>query len=277
MTQTTIERQSWREPEPATFDLSGIPRTAYVPLLALLYALGISSFVAIEPTKPWLLFAVVALVGFGTDGIVRNHARSAFTNWTDTAPFLFVPVLFALASGLFLDEIVTGYRIIPAVAVASGFLAAALYGEYVTTIDHGPSYALGRLLLNLLTYLSAFAFFAVVYEYDIGLLPAAFAIGLFAGLLALEIFREAHSDVVRGLLCAAGVGLALAQVRWALYFVPIDGFLAATTLLLVFYHVTGVLQHHLDHDFDTKVAVEFSVVTLCGFAAVVGARLLGLG
>jgi len=276
MTQTTIDSPSWRDSEPATFDLSGIPRTAYIPLLSVLYAIGVSLFVAVEPTKPWILLVVVALIGLGTDGIMRSHPRASLQRWSDTAPFLFVPVLFTLASGLFLEEVVGGYRTAPAVIVAAGLLSAGLYGEYVTTISHGPSYALGRLLLNILTYLSAFAFFAVVYEFDVGLLPASFAVGLFSMLLAVEVFREAEADAFRALAFAAAIGVVLAEMRWALYFIPFDGFLAATLLLLIFYQTTGLVQHHLTRDLDRSVAAEFTAVTVVGLAIVVLGRVLGI-
>ena len=276
MTQTTLDHASWRDEEPATFDLSGIPRSATIPLLSILFAIGVSLFVAVEPTQPWILFAVVALVGLGADGILRSHPRAMFKGWSDTAPFLFIPVLFALASGLFLEEVVGGYRTIPGVIIVTGLLSAGLYSEYVTAISHGPSFALGRLLLNVLTYLSAFAFFAVVYEFGVSLVPASFAVGLFSMLLAVEIFRESETDAYRALAFSAVIGVVLAEARWVLYFIPLDGFLAATLLLLIFYQTTGLVQHHLTGHLDRSVAMEFSAVTAVGLTVVILGRILGI-
>ena len=104
MAQTTLDRP--RQPEgelTAAFDLSGLVRTTYVPLLAVVYGLGLALFLAVEPTKPWILLVIVGLVGLGADGILRSHPRGQLTGVADTAPFLFVPVLLALASGLFLE------------------------------------------------------------------------------------------------------------------------------------------------------------------------------
>ena len=276
MTQTTLDDTSWREDEPATFDLSGIPRSASIPLLSILYAIGTTLFVTVEPTQPWVLLVVVALVGLGTDGIMRSHPRASLRRWSDTAPALFVPVLFALASGLFLEEVVGGFRSVPAVIVAAGLLAGGLYGEYVTAVEHGPSFALGRLVLNVLTFVSAFAFYAVVYEFNVGLMPASFAVGLFSMLLAVEIFRESEADAYRALIFSAVIGVVLAEARWALYFIPLDGFLAATLLLLIFYQTTGLIQHHLTGHLDRSVAAEFSVVTALGLTLVIVGRLLGI-
>jgi hypothetical protein len=258
-------------------DLRGIPRSAYIPLLAAVYAAGLGLYLAVEPTKPWIILAVVALVGLGTDGILRSHPRATLKGPADTAPFLFVPVLFSMAAALFLEEVVHGYWAVPAVGGAAVLLAAALYGEYVSLLSHGPSYALGRFLLNLLTYLTAFAFFAVAYAFDIDLAPSAFAVGLVAMLLAIEVLREAEADAYRALVFAAVIGLVVGEMRWSIYFIPLDGFLAAVFLLLAFYFTTGVIQHYLTGHLNRTVLAEFSIVGVVGLAIIVAGRLLDLG
>ena len=169
------------------------------------------------------------------------------------------------------------YWTVPAVIGASVLLAGALYGEYVSVLSHGPSYALGRFLLNVLTYLAAFAFYAVIYTFDIDLLPSAFAVGLFSLLLAVEVFREAEVDAYRALVFSAAIGVVVAEARWALYFIPLEGFLAAVLLLLVFYLATGLVQHHLTGHLNRTIAAEFSVVTAVGLAIVIIGRALSLG
>jgi hypothetical protein len=272
MTETTFEGDN-------AFSLSGIPRTISIPLLATVYGVGLALFLSVEPTRTWILLVVVGLVALGTDGILRNHQGAQLRGLADTSPFLFVPVLLALASGLFLEELdtVEGWRVVPASVGASLVLTGALYGEYVSVIHHGPSYALGRLLLNVLTYLAAFVFYAVVYAYDVALLPSAFAIGLFSMLLAVEIFREAEADAYRALIFSAVIGLVVAQVRWALYFISLEDFQAAILLLLVFYQATGLIQHHLIGTFSRTIAIEFTLVTAVGTAVVVLARVFSFG
>jgi hypothetical protein len=279
MTETTVDDASWRDDGSSSFSLSGVPRSISIPLLAAVYGVGLALFLSVEPTKPWILLVVVALVGLGTDGILRGHKGGQLRGIADTSPFLFVPVLLALASGLFLEELdtVQGYRVIPAAIGASVVLAGALYGEYVSVIHHGPSYALGRLTLNVLTYLAAFIFFAVVYAYDVALLPSAFGIGLFSMLLAVEIFREAEADASRALVFSAIIGLVVAQVRWSLYFISLEDFQAGIILLLVFYQATGLIQHHLTGTFSRTIAIEFTLVTAVGTAVVVLGRIFSFG
>lgn len=278
MSDTTLSRTPKHEGEiSSAFEPSELARSSYIPLLAVVYGLGLALFLAVEPTKPWILLAVVILVGLGTDGILRSHPRGQLRGIADTAPFLFVPVLLTLATGLFLEEIVLGYWTAPAVLGASGLLAAGLYGEYVSVLSHGPSYALGRFLLNLLTYLAAFAFFAVIYTFNVELVPAAFAVGLFSFLLAVEIFREAEANAYRALVFSAVIGLVVAEARWSLYFIPLEGFLAAVLLLLVFYLATGLIQHYLTGHLNRTIAAEFSLVTALGVAVVVVGRVFSLG
>ena len=278
MSDTTLSRTPKHEGEiSSAFEPSELARSSYIPLLAVVYGLGLALFLAVEPTKPWILLAVVILVGLGTDGILRSHPRGQLRGIADTAPFLFVPVLLTLATGLFLEEIVLGYWTAPAVLGASGLLAAGLYGEYVSVLSHGPSYALGRFLLNLLTYLAAFAFFAVIYTFDVELVPAAFAVGLFSFLLAVEIFREAEANAYRALVFSAVIGLVVAEARWSLYFIPLEGFLAAVLLLLVFYLATGLIQHYLTGHLNRTIAAEFSLVTALGVGVVVVGRVFSLG
>jgi len=258
-------------------DLSGLPHTGHIPVMAAAYAFGLALFLTVEPTKPWILLVLVGLVAIGTDGILRTHPKGNFEGLADTASFLFVPVLLALASGLFLEEVVEGYWALPAVLAAAALFAASLYAEYISVRSEGPSYPLGRFTLNVLTYLSAFGFYAVVYSFDVDLLPSAFAVGLVSLLLSVEIFREAEADPYRALVFAGVIGLVVAEARWSLHFIPLEGFLAGVFLLLAFYLTTGLIQHYLTGHLNRSIAVEFLLVTAAGLSIVITGRVLSLG
>jgi hypothetical protein len=276
MTQTTLDQSIEREISPPV-DRSPAALLPYIPLLCLAYMAGLALFLAIEPSVPWILLVVVTLVGLGTDGIMRSHPHAGLKNATETAPFLFLPVLLALATGLFLEEVVSGYWNVVAVSAAGVVLGATLIGEYNSSVVESRGYSQARFLLNVLTYLTAFAFYSVVYDFDIDLLPGALAIGLFSVLLAIEIFREAEADVYRALAFAAVIGLMVAEMRWSLYFIPLEGFLAAILLLLVFYLSTGIIQHLLTGTFSRAIALEFVSVAAVGIAVVIAGNVLSLG
>jgi hypothetical protein len=249
-----------------------------VPLLVVVYAIGLALFLAVEPTRPWILLMVTALVALGTDGILRTHPSSIEQEdvaWT--APLLFLPTLMALAAGLFLEDVVTGYWVVPGVAVAAGLMGAVLYAEYISVETYSSKYAGARFVLNLGTFLTAFGFYAVVYSFDVDLVPAAITVGLVSLLLAVEVLRESEADPIRALVFAAAVGLIVAQARWALYFLPLESYLAGVFLLLVFYLTSGLVQHHLNDDLKAPVIAEFSLISIIGVLIVTVGRLLESG
>ncbi|MDE3094605.1 MAG: hypothetical protein KGK07_01215 [Chloroflexota bacterium] len=246
-----------------------------IPLLCVIFALGLALFISIDPVRPWILLALTAIMALGADGIIRAHPHGEFHTVGDTAPYLFVPVLFTLSAGLFLEDIVLSYWATPAVLAAAALMGGALYAEYQSVDPEPDAGAMAHFVLNVITYLTAFGFYAVVYGFDVALAPAAFAVGLVSMLLSIEVFREAEADPVRALVFAAVIGIIVAESRWVLYFIPLDGFLAGIFLLLIFYLTTGVISHYLTDHLDRGVLLEFAMVSAAGLAIVVGGRVLG--
>lgn len=276
------EEDLWSDVSLDDSDFVGVPLTASstpfastrIPLLVVVYAIGLTLFLAVEPTRPWILLMVTALIALGTDGILRSHPAAIEQEdvaWT--APLLFLPTLMALSAGLFLEDALTGYWVVPGVAVAAILMAAVLYAEYLSVETYGSMYAGARFVLNLGTFLTAFGFYAVVYSFDVALVPAAITVGLVSLLLAVEVLRESEGDPVRALVFSAAVGIVVAQARWALYFLPLESYLAGVFLLLVFYLTSGLVQHHLNDDLRPPVVAEFSLITVLGIMIVTLGRL----
>jgi hypothetical protein len=226
-----VERQSL---QPEVTVERGPLHAGLIPLLAAVYGLGVGMFLAVEPTRPWILLLTTVLVALGSDGIIRSYPSGVFRDVADTAPYLLLPVLLALGAGLFFEDTATGYWVWPAAAASAILMAATLYGQYVSVNPLAPAYPLARLMLTVVTYLTAFAFYAVVYSFGIGLLPAAAVVGLVSVLLANDILREAETNPWRTLTYAAAIGLVVAEARWSLHFLPLEGFLAGVFLLLAF-------------------------------------------
>jgi hypothetical protein len=87
------------------------------------------------------------------------------------------------------------------------------------------------------------------------------------------VLREAEGDPVRELVFAAAIGVVVAEARWALYFLPLESYLAGVFLLLVFYVASGLIQHHIDDDLNGPVIMEFSVIAAIGIAIVALGRI----
>lgn len=250
------------------------------PLLLLVYAVGLLFYLAVEPTATWIILVLTGLMALGTDGVLRTHPLAQQEREQDllwTAPLLYLPALMTLGTGLFLEDVLSGYWIVPATLVATAVMGAVVYAEYLSVDVYGPAFAGARFLLNLGAFLTAFAFFAVIYTFDVGLMPAVFVVGLISLLLAIEVLRESEADPVRSLVYAGVIALIVAQARWALYFLPLESYLAAVFLLLVFYLASGVVQHHLNNDLRTPVITEFAAITVLGIAIVTLGRVFESG
>lgn len=245
-----------------------------VYVLTIAVTVGLTAFLAMEPAQTWLLLLVVGLAALGVDGIVRSHPAASFQSVADSAPYLFLPVLYVLGLGLFFQYTATGYwTLLAGLGAGAGFgLIARSQAVCVDETDAG--YGLARFILNILTYLTTFAFFAVIYSFDVDLLPSAAAVGLVTLLMAVEVLREGDADAGKTLAYGIAIGIVLAEARWALHFLPLDGFLAAVFLLLAFYLVTGLFHGHLTGQLTKGTAFEFCLVTLIGTAMVAAAHLL---
>ena len=257
-----------------------LPRSDRANLLAIVLGVGMAFYLAIEPTQGWLLLLLAGLAALGTDGVLRSHPSSPFARFDDTASFLLLPALLTLGGGLFLEDVVSGYWSVPVGALTTLGFAAVLNGQYLSVDARWPVYTTARLVVSICAYVAAFALFSVVYEFDIGLLGAAFSVGLISLLLSLEILREttpvgATTEARAAIVYPGAIGLFLAQLTWALHFLPLEGFLAAAFLLLAFYAASGVAQNYLLRQLDLATAGEFAVVAAVGLSIVVIAHNVG--
>lgn len=248
--------------------------TARTVILGGMAALGLGAYVSIRPEQPWILILTTVLVALGTDGLVKAHPHWLDLRPLDSAVYTFLPALFVLGSGLFIDHAVEGYVRQPA-AIASGVAVGLVaFGEFQTVDFEGRLFGRFRILMAVVTYVTAFAFFTVIYSRDFDLPFAGLFIAAVSALLAMELFRESRLLGLSSLLVSLAIGVTLGEFRLALYFYPLDGLLAGALLLIAFYLATGIVHHILDRDLDLATAAEYVVVTLSASAAVVAARVI---
>ena len=193
-----------------------------IHVLAGVLALGLTAYLAIEPTQNWLLLLICGLAAFGTDAIVRHHPQAQFDRLDDTALFLFVPVLFTLSVGIFLEEVAGGYWTVGAGLLSVVPFWITLRAEYESVDDRSQYFHLARLWLNGATYVIAFLFFATIYDFDLSTLTASFAAGIVSVLLAIEVLREEGMDSTRTILYSLAIGLLLGESAWVAHFLPLE-------------------------------------------------------
>jgi len=249
---------------------------ARVFLLTGAYGLALMAYLAIEPTQVWLLLLLALLAALGTDGIVRAHPHSAFRRLDDTTLHLFLPVMYALGSAIFLESVVGSYWSVPAALAMAIPFAGVVHSEYVSVDQADEGYHTARVLLNMVTYLTAFLFFATIYREDVelNLLVRTVAVGVVAMLLAVDVLREEALEAPRTLLYSLVVGALVSQAAWGTHFLPLESNSAAVFLLLAFYLVTGLLHQYLGERLDVRTATEFGGIASLGMAAVVAAHRL---
>ena len=174
MKQFTRARVNDSVVDRASQTLNGaVTRLDRIHFLAVALALGLTAYLAIEPTQNWLLLLLSGLAALGTDGVVRTHPRARFQRLDDTALFLFVPALFTLGLGLFLEEVAGGH-----LTIIAGLLSALPYwiiisAEYECVDQRSPDFQVTRLVLNVATYVTAFLFFATIFDFELNLVTSS--------------------------------------------------------------------------------------------------------
>jgi hypothetical protein len=253
----------------------GLVRSDRVSVLTTVFGVGMGYFLAVEPTQPWALLLLAVLVGLGMDGIIRSHPVFGRPIAPDTTASVLVPVLFTLSAGLFLEDAVSGYWSLAAAAGVAILFGAVAYAELVTLTPADPVFLSARLILSVVAYVSAFGLFAVLFSYDVSLVPASLLAGCIAALLSVEVLREAETEAGEMVLHAVVIGVIVGEVRWALHFLPIDGYLGGLSLLLAFYLLSELLRAHLVGHLDWQQGFEYASVTGAGAGVIIIAKIIG--
>lgn len=245
-------------------------------LLAALVTAAFLMFLLTEPTQPWIALLGAGVAALGADGVLRHARPRAVEAGADTTPHLILPALYALALPPFAEQNAHGYWApLAGLAAGAGFLAVVA-AEAHSLRAREPRQGAARFVAGAATYLVAFAAFSLAYDAGLDLAQALAAVALVSWLLAIGLLRESHADPIDTLILAAVVALVVVQLRWALRFVPLEGPLAATALLIAFHFASGVLHAHLAHRLGRGALAGHVLIAAAGGALVVGARLAGL-
>ena len=261
-------------PQKSSFPAALFRHTARSVLLSVVVGVGIGFFLTLEPTPAWLLVLTVFLAAVGVDGIVRAYPGANLTSITETSTYAFLPALFVLSAGLLLEYSVEESRYAPLLAAGTGLVFwLTTMCEYISVNLNHSQYGAARFVLMVVTYLTAFAFYGVIYELDVDIVPAAIGVGVVSALLAIEVIRETDLETPYVMAYGAAVGLILGQTRVALHFLPLESFTAALFLLVVFYFVNGLLHANFTRSLSTSTYIEYGLVSAVGMFIVVVAAL----
>jgi hypothetical protein len=248
----------------------------FLALITGLATLSFLVFVLLEPSPRWILLVVALGVAAGMDGVLRATWRHSFERGDDTTPYLFLPALYVFAAPLLIEHNVRGHAVLLWALVAGLGFGAIAVAEVLSVRTGSRLYAYARMVTAGAAHFAAFALLALTYVLDLHIAPAFVATWLIGAMLAVEVVREGEVDPVETAVFAGLVGLVLAQVRWLLFYLPLDGYLAGLTLVLVFYFLTGVLHSYVVRQLNAITATEYALVTVIGMVLVGAARVAGL-
>ena len=260
-----------RPPRPA-----GAPTgtmTAPAVVLTLLVTLLFLMFVWIEPTPRWIVLFGTGVVALSADGVLRGARSRSFARSLDTVPFLFLPSLYVLAAPVFIEHNVGGFAVVPLALLGGLGFGVLLAGQIGSVREREPGYLRARFLATAATYFVAFALFSLTFSFELDARPGIVAAGLIALMLSVELLREGEADPLETLVLAAVVGVLLAESRLVLHYLPLEGHLAALTLLLVLFVASGIVQAHLTRQLGIATAAQHVGIGAVGIALVAAARL----
>jgi hypothetical protein len=265
---STLNRSRRRGPP----GLTSLSTRGAINGLALLYGLILLAYLATE--QRLVLVGLVLVAAVGVDRALRAHPAGQFKGLAATAVYLFVPVLFTLGAALFLRELSSGFWNVPAAAIAALFFALSAHAEYVTVEASPATYPPARTALSLVSYLTAFALYTVVFTADLVLAPATLIVMITSLLLTVDILREMEVQTGTLFAYAAGVAAVAGELRLAMYFLPPGDLVAGALLLLAFYELTGLTQSYLSGHLDRRTILEYGGVGLVGVAVITVAWVL---
>jgi uncharacterized protein DUF5656 len=220
----------------------------------------------------FIALLLAALTATGVDSIARTHPRVHLADRRYLFILWIVPAMIVVAATVILANTTVRVYGLVGVILAGAFLVATVLSEYFTIDLSDRLYNYARLGVNLAVYLLALILFGTIYGWKIRSLFSATAIGLAAGLLSLELFRGAESELRRTWLYAAAVGLSIGEILWAFNYWNLNAHLGGALLLVFFYGFTGLVQQHLWGRLNRIVWFEFFIIIIGALALLFALR-----
>lgn len=225
---------------------------------------GKVSWTLTVPAVAVLALVAAVLGAFGAHATVCAHPRAQAGQLSHTAHY-WPPAAVLSAVAIVVASRATGPWLRLGGTLAFGILAAVVLLLAYHTVDAGaPVYRRARWALSILDYAIALGAFAAIAAGYLPLRWSALLCAAAAALLAADLLRqpERTPDSAAAYVALAGFILGLAAHRVLLWAIaPIK---AALLLLLLFYVLTGAIEHHLRSRLTWWTRVEYLVVLVLG-------------
>lgn len=197
-----------------------------------------------------------------------------------------VPALLAGGSVLFLLLFESAVWQAVLVALAGCSFGGVLWAQAHSRSIHDPRFALAQSVLNVISHLTAFLLFCVIYGLKVQSRYSATAVALVTALLLLEMLArdsawhkamslpvEARRSTL-GILALTG-GLVAGELTWGLnYWAALSTLVGGAFLLVVFYVIHGLIAYYVDCKLNRQVFLEFGAVGAIALAVIFGSAFL---
>ncbi len=237
-------------------------------------------------TVSWvILAAIVILTSMGADLFTRDHPQvHARPLWlvnlgftvVELAPgFWILPAMSVITSFAFFRLFSSGLQMFAFVLalIATGVLLLASLIAQHFSMDRQPEVRqIALMVLQGLALVMAFGLFSAIYFAHLRTLYSAVFVGSSGALLAYSQLQWTQTRANLSLLSLM-VGFILAQALWALNYWAAPFLLGGALLLVIFYVVTGMLQHSLSEDKNARPYWEYAIIGAVLLVAIIGAVL----
>lgn len=236
--------------------------TLQLPVFGSPLTLGLSG-------RWFMAILLTLLTAAATDVMVRSALDDIDLDLRYVTTFWVLPSLVTLAAATTVpSQFGDPRRWLVNMVLMGTLLAVVVLAEYGTLSRQRGWRRLSRLVLNVATYGVAFALFASAYGRHSRSLVSATTIVVFAFPLALELLRAAADEWRTTWLYAATVAMIVGELTWVINRWGLSALGGGILLLLAFYVFGGIAQQHLAARLTRRVVLEYVVVAVVGFLAV---------
>ncbi len=251
-----------------------LTRFLVIPLRPLLQVTVLGSPLTINLSAINLMIVVVlGLAVTGTTVFLRSHPYWDQADIKQTTMFWIVPGLLSMALVAWLNRMQSGMGWTAVLLGCAVLLPLALLVEYGEVDSAVTNFNWRPWVQMALVNLTAVILFTVIYDARLRSLVSGTAVLLIAALLAVRLFWPLTPDLRQTFLYAVMVGLLLGQMTWVFNYWRLSGLQGGLLLLLLFYGLTGLLQHYLAGQFEDegngrRILLEYGGVILIGLLLV---------
>jgi Protein of unknown function (DUF5656) len=144
------------------------------------------------------------------------------------------------------------------------------YAALLRLDSHPPRTGLLYIAVRIVVCILALALFVLIFGTKQRGLFIAPPVALVGAAGTWYLLGDTTVDQRRRLSLAAGVGLVLAQLTWAVGYWNVAALVGGAVLWLGFYVLSGVAEHGANLDLDRRIALEYAVVALVGALFILG-------